>query len=329
MENYIVRGTDKNKSFRFFGANTTGVVNEAVQNHDTSPVVSAALGRTLTGTLMMGNMLKNDDDRVCVMIKGDGPIQGITVEADAKGNVKGYAYVPNVDIPKKENGKLDVSGAIGNALMIVSKDIGLKEPYTGQIAMLSGEIAEDFSYYFAVSEQTNTVVILGVLVDRDYSIKQAGGIIIQVLPGATDEDITVLEERLKDFTSLTSYMEEGKSIEDVLMMLLGDDMEIMDRTDVRFHCDCSREHMERALISLGRKELQEIANDEQEDLELVCHFCSKKYEFDKHNIVEILEEIASQPEPEVDSGEGQEIVLDLGGDSEIVFELGGQEEIQE
>jgi molecular chaperone Hsp33 len=327
MKNYIVRGTDKNKSFRFFGANTTGVVGEAVKNHGTSPVVSAALGRTMTGTLMMGNMLKNDNDRVCVMIKGDGPIQGITVEADAKGNVKGYPHVPVVDIPKKENGKLDVSGAIGNALMIVKKDIGLKEPYTGQIAMLSGEIAEDFSYYFATSEQTNTVVALGVLVDRDYSIKQSGGFIIQVLPDATDEDITKLEEKLKTFTSLTTYMEEGKSIEDVIMMLLGDDAEMMDRTEVRFHCDCSRENMERALISLGRKELQEIVNDDQEDLELVCHFCNHKYEFDKQSIVELLEEVADEPEVVLD--EGQEIVFDLGGDSEIVFELGGPEETQE
>lgn len=296
MENYIVRGTDKNRSFRFFGANTTGVVNEAVQSHGTSPVVSAALGRTLTGTLMMGNMLKNDNDRVCVRINGDGPIQGITVEADAKGNVKGYPYVSIVDIPNKENGKLDVSGAIGNAVMTVVKDIGLREPYTGQVPMLSGEIAEDFSLYFADSEQTNTAVILGVLIDRDYSIKQAGGIILQVLPGATDEDITALEEKLQGFTSLTSYMEEGKTIEDVIMMLLGEDVDIMDRTDVRFHCDCSRERMEQALISLGRTELQEIANDDREDLELVCHFCSKKYDFDKHSILEILEEIEEDKE---------------------------------
>lgn len=291
MENYMVRGIDKNRCFRFFGANTTGIVNTVVQSHGTSPVVSAALGRTLTGTLMMGAMLKNDDDRVCVMIKGDGPIQGITVEADAQGNVKGYPYVSVVDIPKKENGKLDVSGAIGNAVMTVVKDIGLKEPYTGQIAMLSGEIAEDFSDYFAISEQTNTAVILGVLIDRDYTIKQAGGIILQVLPDATDEAITALEQKIKGFTSLTSYMEEGKSIEDVLMMLLGDDIEIMDRMDVRFHCDCSRERMERALISLGKTELEEIANDDQEDLELVCHFCSEKYDFDKKALKQLVAEL--------------------------------------
>ena len=250
MENYIIRGLDSSRQFRFFGAKTTDIVNVATQHHGTSPVVSAALGRTITGTLMMGAMLKNDTDRVCVMIKGDGPIQGITVEADAKGNVKGYPHQAIVDIPKKENGKLDVSGAIGNAIMTVIKDMGMREPYTGQVPMLSGEIAEDFSLYFADSEQTNTAVILGVLVDRDYSIKQAGGIIIQVLPNATDEGISKIEERLKGFTSLTSYMEEGKSIEDIVKLLLGDDIEIMDKTDARFHCDCSKDRMERALIIL-------------------------------------------------------------------------------
>lgn len=291
MENYIIRGTDSGRQFRFFGANTTGIVNVATQHHGTSPVVSAALGRTITGTLMMGAMLKNDTDRVCVMIKGDGPIQGITVEADAMGNVKGYPHQAIVDIPKKENGKLDVSGAIGNAVMTVIKDMGMKEPYTGQVPMLSGEIAEDFSIYFADSEQTNTAVILGVLIDRDYSIKQAGGIIIQVLPDTTDEAITELEEKLKGFTSLTNYMDEGKTIEDVMKMLLGDDIEIMDKTDARFHCDCSKERMERALISLGKEELTNIANDEQEDLQLVCHFCNTKYDFDKKEIKELLEEI--------------------------------------
>ncbi|MDA3734157.1 Hsp33 family molecular chaperone HslO [Niameybacter massiliensis] len=291
MKNYIVRGTDSSRQFRFFGANTTELVNVATAHHGTSPVVSAALGRTMTGTLMMGAMFKNDSDRVCVMIKGDGPIQGITVEADAKGNVKGYPHQAIVDIPKKENGKLDVSGAIGNAVMTVIKDIGMREPYTGQVPMLSGEIAEDFSLYFADSEQTNTAVILGVLIDRDYSIKQAGGIIIQVLPDATDEAITQIEERLKTFTSLTSYMDEGKSIEDIIKMLLGDDIDIMDTMEARFKCDCSKEQMERALISLGKQELTDIVNDDQEDLELVCHFCSTKYEFDKKDLKEILDEL--------------------------------------
>lgn len=288
---YIVRGTDKDKQFRFFAADTTGIVNTATQNHMTSPVASAALGRTMTGALMMGAMLKNDSDRVAISIRGDGPIQGITAEADARGNVKGYVHVPNVEIPNKPNGKLDVSGAIGNAVMTVLKDIGLKEPYEGSIAMLSGEIAEDLTDYFAISEQTNSVVILGVLIDRDYTIKQAGGIIIQVLPNATDEAITAVEERLKKFTSLTALMEEGKSVEEITAMLLGEDMEIMARTDARFKCDCSVERMERAVISMGKKDLEEIIADDQEDVELVCHFCSQKYPFTKEHLKELVESL--------------------------------------
>lgn len=290
MADYIIRGMDKERNFRFFGANTTQTVNQAAKHHGTSPVVSAALGRTMTGTVMMANMLKNDDDRVSVSIKGDGPIGGIIVEADAKGNVKGYPYEAVVDIPNNAQGKLDVRGGLGNAVMTIMKDIGLKEPYVGQIAMLSGEIAEDFTYYFATSEQTNSLVVLGVLVDVDYSIKQSGGIIIQVLPGAKDEAITRLEEKLQGFTSLTAYMEEGKSIEEVIGMLL-EDMEIMDKTSTQFRCDCSRGRMEKALISLGRTELNSIVEDEQDDLELACHFCSQKYSFDKQNIKDILEEI--------------------------------------
>ncbi|MGL4345229.1 MAG: Hsp33 family molecular chaperone HslO [Cellulosilyticaceae bacterium] len=288
---YIVRGTDKNKNFRFFAANTTGIVNTAVQNHVTSPVASAALGRTMTGALMMGAMLKNDSDRVAISIRGDGPIQGITAEADASGNVKGYVHVPNVDIPNKSNGKLDVSGAIGNAVMTVMKDIGLKEPYEGTIAMLSGEIAEDLTDYFAISEQTNSVVILGVLIDRDYTIKQAGGIIIQVLPNATDEAITEVETGLGQFTSLTALMDEGKSVEDITAMLLGEDMEVMDKMDARFKCDCSMERMERALISVGKSDLQEIIDDKDENVELVCHFCNQKYPFGKSELQELVDSL--------------------------------------
>ncbi|MGL6174578.1 MAG: Hsp33 family molecular chaperone HslO [Cellulosilyticaceae bacterium] len=290
MTDYIVRGIDQTKSFRFFATNTTNTVNQAVKNHGASPVVAAALGRTMTGAVMMGNMFKNPNDRVSISIKGDGPIQGIVVEADAMGHVKGYPYQPIVDIPKAENGKLDVRSAIGNALMIVMKDIGLKEPYVGQVAMLSGEIAEDLAYYFATSEQTNSVVALGVLVDVDYSIKQAGGIIIQVLPDAQEEAIVALEEKLKEFTSITACLEEGKTVEQIIEMLLGE-VDFMEKTDVSFKCDCARERMERGLISLGLEELKEIVEDEQEDLELVCHFCNNKYAFDKQAIKEIIDSL--------------------------------------
>lgn len=290
MSDYIIRGTDKEKNFRFFGANTKQMVNTAVTSHGASPVVAAALGRTLIGASMMGAMLKNDNDRVGISIKGDGPIQGIVVEADAKGNVKGYPYVSVVDIPLNEMGKLDVRNAIGNAVMTVVKDIGLKEPYVGQVAMLSGEVAEDLTYYFATSEQTNSLVILGVLVDRDYTIKQAGGIIVQVLPDAKDEAITALEERIKSFGSFTTYLDEGDTVEQIMTRLLGE-IDVMEQTSVAFKCDCSRERMERGLMTLGKSELNEIAEDEEPEVELVCHFCNKKYNFTKEEINTLVESL--------------------------------------
>ncbi|ONI40905.1 Hsp33 family molecular chaperone [Candidatus Epulonipiscium fishelsonii] len=287
---YIIRGIDKTKSFRVFGANTTDLVNIATKRHFTTPVASACLGRAMTGVAMMAQMEKNPTDRVSIIIKGDGPIGGIVVEANGMGDVKGYIYNPDVDIPKNKQGKLDVSGAIGNAVMTVMKDLGLKEPYIGQIAMLSGEIAEDLTYYFATSEQTNSMVALGVLVDTDYSIKHSAGIIIQVLPDAKEEAISDLEENLKSFTSLTECLEEGKKVEQVIEDLLGT-FDIMEKTDLQFRCDCSKERMEKGLISLGKAELQDIVEDEQEDVELVCHFCNEKYNFDKKEIKEILTQL--------------------------------------
>ncbi len=286
MKDYIIRGTDLERNFRFFGANTKNMVSTACEKHQTSPVASAALGRTMTGAAMMGRMLKGDEDRVSIVIKGDGPIGGIVVEANGKGNTKGYVYHPQIDLPKKPNGKLDVSGAIGNAVMTVMKDMGLKEPYTGQIAMLSGEIAEDFTDYFAISEQTNTAVSLGVLVDVDYSIRQAGGFILQVLPEATEEAITALEGKLKAFTSLTTCLDQGQTIEDVIKELLGE-IDLMEKIEVDFVCDCSKERMERALVSVGKKDLQQMA-DEDEEIELVCHFCNDKYTFTREEILELI-----------------------------------------
>ena len=254
---YIVRGIDKGANFRFFGANSRNLVNEACQKHQTTPVASAALGRTLTATVIMGNMLKRDEDRISIIIKGDGPIGGIITEANGKGEVKGYVYHPQIESHLNYLGKLDVGGAVGNANMTVVKDLGLKEPYSGQVPMLTGEIAEDLTYYFAVSEQTNSVVILGVLVDVDYSIKQAGGIIIQVLPDAKEEAIDALEERLKDFGNLTDRLEKGQSIEYVIETLLGE-VEYMSETPISFQCDCSKERMERALISVGKKTFKKL-----------------------------------------------------------------------
>lgn len=286
---YMIRGIDKGGNFRFFGVNSVNLVNEACQKHQTTPVASAALGRTLTANLMMGGMLKSDDHRVSIIIKGDGPIGGIITEANGKGEVKGYVYHPQIESHLNYLGKLDVGGAVGNANMTVVKDLGMKEPYSGQVPMLTGEIAEDLTYYFAVSEQTSSAVILGVLVDRDYSIKQAGGIIIQVLPDAKEEAIDALDEKIKGFGNLTDKLEKGQSIEYIIEQLLGD-VEYMDNTPVTFQCDCSKERMERALISVGKKDLEEI-KEEDGQAELTCPFCNDRYIFSKEELEDLIESI--------------------------------------
>ena len=288
-KDYLVRGTDKAGNFRFFGVNSRNLVNEACMKHQTTPVASAALGRTLTANVMMGSMLKRDEDRVGIIIKGDGPIGGIITECNGKGQVKGYVYHPQIESHLNYLGKLDVGGAVGNANMTVVKDLGMKEPYSGQVPMLTGEIAEDLTYYFAVSEQTNSVVILGVLVDVDYSIKQAGGIIIQVLPDAKDEAIDALEEKLKNFGNLTDKLEKGQSIEYVIEKLIGE-VTYMSEMPVSFQCDCSKERMERALISVGKKDLHEIA-EEDGKAEVVCPFCNGKYQFNKEELNALIERI--------------------------------------
>lgn len=289
MKDYVVRGTDKSGNFRFFGSITKNTVETAARHHHTSPVVTAGLGRTMTAVAMMSQMSKNDKDRLSVTIKGDGPIGGVIVEANAKGNIKGYPYHPNVDLPLKEDGTLDVSAAFGNAVMTVMKDFGLKEPYIGQTILVSGEIAEDFTYYFATSEQTPSAVALGVLVDVDYSVKQSGGFIIQVLPGASDDAITILEERLKDFPSLTSLLDEGKTIEGIIESLLGD-VTFMGKKEIQFCCDCSVDQMERGLMSIGEKELVELI-DEDEEAELVCHFCNEHYLFKQEQLQKLVNEV--------------------------------------
>lgn len=286
---YMVRGIDEGSNFRFFGANSTHLVNTACQKHGTTPVASAALGRTLTANVMMGGMLKNEDDRVSIIIKGDGPIGGIITEANGEGKVKGYVYHPQIESHLNYLGKLDVGGAVGNANMTVVKDLGMKEPYSGQVPMLTGEIAEDLTYYFLASEQTNSVVILGVLVDVDYSIKQAGGIIIQVLPDASEEAISALEEKIKDFGTLTERMEKGQSIEYVIEQLLGK-VEYMDHMPIAFECDCNKDRMERALITVGKKDLNEII-EEDGKAELVCPFCNDKYTFSKDELEQIVKQI--------------------------------------
>ncbi|NLK21564.1 MAG: Hsp33 family molecular chaperone HslO [Epulopiscium sp.] len=289
MKDYIIRATDKKRQIRAFAAITTESVEDARKIHETTPVVSAALGRLMTAAGMMSYMLKGDKDIITLQIRGDGPLKGLIVTADSKGNVKGYPYNSAVDLPLNAIGKLDVSGAIGQGYLTVIKDLGLKEPYIGQTNLVSGEIAEDLTYYFVNSEQTPSAVGLGVLVDRDYSIKQAGGFIIQLMPGADDETISQLENSLKTIKSVTEILEEGKNPEDILRLLIGD-IEVMDRLPVNFHCNCSRERVEKALISTGLKDLREIY-DTDKKAELKCHFCNKSYIFEEDNLKTIIDEL--------------------------------------
>lgn len=287
---YILRGTI-GASARIFIANTKETVQKAFELHHTSPVMSAALGRSLTAAAMMGCMLKSDGDLLTITIKGDGQGGGLTVTADSKARVKGYVYNPVVDIPLKENGKLDVQGALGYGSMTIIKDMGLKEPYVGQIPLVSGEIAEDLTYYFAKSEQTPSAVALGVLVDRDYSIKQAGGFIIQMLPNAQEEVISALEEKLARLSPVTTMLEEGMSCEEIFD-LIAENLEhnVLDKIPVEFYCNCSKERVEKALISAGKSELTSIL-EEDGQATLHCHFCNKDYIFDAEELKNLIERL--------------------------------------
>ena len=289
MNDHILRATFANDSGRIFVANTRETVNKAFEYHKTSPVMTAALGRTLTGAAIMGSMLKSDDDLLTVSIKGDGPGAGLTVTANNRVQVKGYPYNPVVDIPLKPNGKLDVSGALGYGTMTVIKDLGLKEPYVGQIPLVSGEIAEDLTYYFAKSEPVPSAVALGVLVDRDYTVKQSGGFIIQMLPSASDEIISELEEKMGKIKSITRMLDEGMDSEQILNELVGDmQPKLLDRIPVEFYCNCDRERVEKAIVSVGRSELEDILEKDGQAT-LHCHFCNKDYHFDKNDIKAILD----------------------------------------
>lgn len=287
---YILRATAGEGSVRVFIANTKETVQQAFLHHKTSPVMSAALGRALTAVSIMGSMLKSDDDLVTIKIKGDGPGKGLIVTGDSKARVKGYPFNPMVDIPLKPNGKLDVQNTLGEGSLTVIKDMGLKEPYVGQIPLVSGEIAEDLTYYFAKSEQTPSAVSLGVLVDRDYSIKQAGGFIIQVMPNADENIINSLETKLATIKPFTTLLEEGNTIEDILNILLGDfGVNILDKIPVKFYCNCSKERVEKALISIGKDELETIIKEDKKAT-LHCHFCNKDYEFNENDLKTLLNE---------------------------------------
>ncbi len=279
MTDYILRAAAADGQIRAFAATTRNLVEAARQVHNTSPVATAALGRLLTAGGMMGSMMKGEEDLLTIKIQGDGPIGGLVVTADSKGEVKGYVYEPSVMLPPNAQGKLDVGGALGKGVLSVVQDIGMKEPYVGQTALVTGEIAEDLTYYFAVSQQTPSSVALGVLMNQDNTVRQAGGFLIQLLPGASEEIITALEKKINGLSSVTDLLDQGMTPERLLEHLLGEfGLEVTDKRKTRFYCNCSRTRVEKALISIGKKELQSMIA-EGKPTEVVCHFCSRSYEF--------------------------------------------------
>ena len=287
MKDYIVRATAANAQIRAFACTTKETVEFARKHHNTTPVATAALGRLLTGGVMMGTMLKGEKDVLTLQVHAGGPLQGMTVTADAFGHVKGYVNNPNVDLPLNAKGKLDVASAVGVGFMNVIKDLGLKEPYAGQTVLQTSEIAEDLTFYFATSEQVPSSVGLGVLVDKDYTVAQAGGFIIQLMPFAEDKVIDRLEENLKSVDSVTKLLSEGLTPEQILEKLLdGFDMEFTDKIPASFYCDCSKSRVEKVLISVGKKDLQEMINDGK-PVEVNCHFCNTNYTFEVDELKEI------------------------------------------
>ena len=279
MTDYIVRATAANNQIRAFAATTKETVEAARQAHNTSPVATAALGRLLTGGAMMGSMMKNDSDMLTIQIEGDGPIGGLTVTADSKGNVKGYVEHPEVMLPPNAQGKLDVAGALGIGLISVIKDMGLKEPYVGQTILQTSEIAEDLTYYFATSEQVPSSVGLGVLMEHDNTVKQAGGFIVQLMPFVDDDVVDRLEVNIKKISSVTSMLDKGMTPEEILEEVLdGFEVEVKDTMPAQFYCNCTKERVEKAIISIGKKDIQEMIEDGK-PIEVNCHFCGKSYEF--------------------------------------------------
>ena len=283
---YILRGTSKNFGIRIFAADTTSMVEEARRLHNTSAVASAALGRTLTAASIMGIMMKGDNDKLTLSINGKGPLGTIVCVTDSKGTVKGYVSNPNVEIPLKKNGKLDVGEAVGiNGLITVIKDLGMKEPYTGQYPLTNGEIAEDLTAYYAYSEQQPSAIALGVLVDVDYTIKAAGGFIVQLMPEAEDKDIDILERNIAGIKSVSHLIDEGKTPEDLINIILKDlDPVIYENIPVKYKCDCSRDRIEEALISIGKIELDTIINEDKQ-AEISCHFCNTLYHFNEDQLI--------------------------------------------
>lgn len=285
---YIVRATAADHQIRAFAATTRETVEQARLYHNTSPVATAALGRLLTAGAMMGTMMKGEQDILTLQIMGDGPLGGVTVTADAAAHVKGYVTNPEVLIHANDKGKLDVGGAVGRGMLRVIRDLGLKEPYVGQCDLQTGEIGDDLTYSFATSEQVPSSVGLGVLMDKGNTVKQAGGFIIQLMPFTSDEVIDRLEQKLAGMTSVTAMLDAGLTPEQLLETLLGEfGLEINDTVETAYRCDCSRERIERALISIGKKDLQEMIEDGK-TIEVNCQFCNRKYQVTVEELRELL-----------------------------------------
>lgn len=291
MKDYVLRSTAGDGQVRAFVATTRNMVERARDLHKTSKVATAALGRTLTATSMMGLMMKNDGDKITVIIKGGGPIGSILATANSKGIVKGYVDNPNVVVEDYENGKLNVAAAVGSEGTVrVTKDLGLREPYNGSYPMVSGEIAQDLTYYFALSEQTPSVVALGVLT-KEEGVEYAGGFIVQLMPDATEETISKLESNVANLDSITNMLKEGKTPEDMLNIVLdGLNPQILDKCDVGFECECSKERVEGVLISIGQHQLAEMI-EEDKKAEIGCQFCNSKYMFDEDELKAILDKM--------------------------------------
>lgn len=289
MEDYIVRATAIEGKVRAVSAVTTNVVKYAQKVHNLSPLASAAMGRTLTAAVLMSVFLKGSNNTQTIQIKGDGPLGGIVAVSDSEANVRGYVYNPLVYLPLNKEGKFDVAGAIGKGYLNVIKDLGLREPYIGYVDLISGEIAEDIAYYYAYSEQIPTSVALGVLASSDKIIESAGGFIIQLMPGADEDTISFVEEKVKNLPSVTGLLKEGKTPEDILNMMFSEKgLKIVEKSPCSYKCNCSRERMYKNVISLGKKEIKDIFK-EQEQIEATCHFCNLKYQFSQLDLKEIVE----------------------------------------
>jgi molecular chaperone Hsp33 len=291
MKDYLVKALAYDGEVRAYSVCSTGIVKEAQERHDTWSNASAALGRTLTAGVMMGAMLKGDQ-KLTLKVEGNGPIGHILVDSNAKGEVRGYVQNPHVQTELNQNGKIDVARAVGTeGFVSVTKDLGMKEPFSGQVPIVSGELGEDFTYYFAVSEQTPSSVGVGVLVNPDHSILASGGFIIQMMPGVSEATISAIETRLKTIKPVSKLVEEGLSPEEILYEVLGkDEVTIMETMDVQFKCQCSRERIEGALLSIGKNELQ-LLLEEDGEAEVKCHFCNEAYHFSENDLKGLIEQL--------------------------------------